>query len=135
MNCMVIDANIVFNAVMKNNGNTYRIIMWDTIHLYAPDFLLFEIEKYQKLFIKKWIRGYRNVINELATHISFISMWEYTNTLLKIEQYMKDIDIKDTPYVTLSHVMNIPLRTNDKTLHKKIDIIQLYSTEDVLQLR
>lgn len=42
---LVIDANIVMSALISSHGKTFDIIFSDRIRLYAPEFLLEEIDK------------------------------------------------------------------------------------------
>ena len=50
---LIIDANILMSALISTQGKTFDLIFNDRIKLFAPEFLIQEIEKYKKEIIKK----------------------------------------------------------------------------------
>ena len=49
---LVIDANVLF-AVLIKSGKTEDLVFSEYIHLFAPEFLFEEFEKYQKYILGK----------------------------------------------------------------------------------
>ncbi|MGE5343211.1 MAG: PIN domain-containing protein [Candidatus Omnitrophota bacterium] len=120
MSKYVIDANILFGAIISTRRIYLEILR--THELYAPDFSLKEIEKYEGLFLKK------TKIKKEELNFFLIKLFEGITILPSILigqeskqralDLCKDIDEKDTPYVALSIELDIPLITNDKKLYR-----------------
>ena len=71
---LVIDANVVF-AVLIKDGESARLFMHEKIHLYAPQYLFEEIEKYSDLLLEKTHRsrdGFREILSILNKRIKFV---------------------------------------------------------------
>ena len=128
---LVIDANILFAALIKN-GLTRKIICNDRIELFAPKFLQEEMLKYI-IYIeqKAKIPNIYIITKELLSTITFIQddqlkdHWSLANDI--------SADIKDTAYVATALALNYPLWSNDKTL-KRIENIKVLNTTEVVEL-
>lgn len=120
MNRYVIDANILFNAIISSKRLYLEIIK--NYDLYAPDFALKEIEKYEEFIFKKTKIGKRELnlfLIKLFQGITILpSILIEKESKQKALALCKDIDEKDIPYVALAIELNIPLITNDKKLYK-----------------
>jgi predicted nucleic acid-binding protein len=53
---LVVDANILFAALIKDS-TTSELMLHEDIHLYAPEFILEEFEKYKELIKRKTNRN------------------------------------------------------------------------------
>lgn len=116
----MIDANILFGAIISSRRIYFEIIK--NFDLYAPDFVLKEIEKYEELILKK-TKVPKNELNsfliKLFKGITILpSIFMAKESREKARELCKDIDEKDTPYITLAIEMDIPFITNDKKLYK-----------------
>ena len=49
---LIVDANILFAALIKQ-GKTDELLFVDHLHLFAPEFILIEFEKYKKEILQK----------------------------------------------------------------------------------
>ncbi|MDQ1350058.1 MAG: hypothetical protein QG657_359 [Acidobacteriota bacterium] len=120
MNRYVIDANILFNAIISSKRLYLEIIK--NYDLYAPDFALKEIEKYEEFIFKKTKIGKRELnlfLIKLFQGITILpSILIEKESKQKALALCKDIDEKDIPYVALAIELNILLITNDKKLYK-----------------
>jgi predicted nucleic acid-binding protein len=122
---LVVDTNILFNYFWKFSI-TRKILMHEDMELFAPEFALEEINKYQKEIMHK------NNLNQeefehtkfnLAIAIKFIPLEEYSKllkTALKISPDPNDID-----FFALAIKLKLPIWSNDAQLKKqnKIEII------------
>lgn len=119
MNKYVIDANILFGAVISSKRIYLEMIK--SADLYAPDFVLKEIEKYEEKLLK------RTKVTKKELNAFLIKLFKGVTILPQLfisreskKQALdlcKDIDEKDTPYIALAIEMDIPLITNDKKLY------------------
>lgn len=120
MNKYVIDSNILFGAMISSRRLYFEIIK--NFDLYAPDFALKEIEKYEELILKK-TKVTKSELNSFLiqlfkgiTILPAIVMDKEAKE--KALELCKDIDEKDTAYVALAIQLDIPFITNDKKLYK-----------------
>ena len=121
---LVVDTNIVFSAILNPQSNIGDLILNNQhlIKIDAPEFLLFEIEKYSTRIetLSKQTKENSLVSKILILNaITFISeelisqkSWE------KAINLTSDIDEDDTPFVALAIEMNSNLWTGDKKLTK-----------------
>ena len=133
MSKYVVDMNIIFNAIINQSWKTFQFIMSNTYKLYTSSFVYFEIAENREVFEKKWIKNYEIVLSILLENIEIVDISEYKEEINNFEKIMAKIDIDDTPYVALAHLLWLPLWTNDKKLKQKINFIKVLNTEDILK--
>ncbi len=92
---IVIDANIIFSALIK--GNPVYIKILNNVDAYAPDFIFMELEKYEKRILRKTSskQRMREIIYKIFKEISIIPKIGLTKTnIKKAYSLCKDIDEK-----------------------------------------
>jgi len=130
---LVIDANILFSALIKNSL-TAELIFEEDLLLYTPEFIVEEFLKYEDLILKKTSRtkeefiGIMHILREIIT---VIPKEEYS-------EFMKEAEIispdeKDVMYFALTLKLKCGIWSNDKKL-KEQDKIKIYSTKEILGL-
>ena len=131
---IVIDANIVMSALISTQGKTFDIIFNDRLKLYAPEFLLKEVDKYKNEIIE------RTRISEtefslflalISSRISFTPYSEFEKQIPLAEKITPDEN--DTEYFALALHLNCGIWTNDAKL-KKQERVKIYTTADILKL-
>ncbi len=130
---LIIDANIVISALISMNGKTRDLIFLNNFSLFAPEYLLEEIEKYKKLIIKKSNLDEESL--KLATSLIFsriklVSFSEFEQLLFKA----KDIcpDPNDIEYFVLALSKKIPIWSDDKAL-KSQSVVKIFSTTELIK--
>ncbi|MGC4130502.1 MAG: PIN domain-containing protein [Bergeyella sp.] len=137
---LVVDANIIFSALLNPKSNVGEILMNfdDEFEFYAPELLVVEldrysekIEKYSKLspkdiqIVKNEVLNTIKVISEeLISEESWRKAWKLT----------QNVDENDTPFIALSIELNAKLWTGDKKLLKEIEQ-QTISTKNLKSLK
>jgi len=129
---LVIDANILFAALIKENI-TSDLLFKNNLHLYAPEFIFAEFEKYRELIKEKTERtdeDFSKLLELFERRITLVPLEE-------IRQFMQDAkkispDIKDAPYFALALKLNIAIWSNDKELKEKQSTVKVYSTEEII---
>ncbi len=135
---IVIDANIIFSALIK--GNPIYIKILNNVDAYAPDFIFIELEKYERRILKKTSnrQKLREIIHKIFKKISIIPKIGLTRAnIKKAYNLCKDVDEKDTPYVALSLELDAYLWTNDKKLVnnlRKKGFSKILTTDDLLKI-
>lgn len=127
----VVDANIIFAALIKENLN-YKFFFLKDIHLYSPDFILIEIEKHRELIIEKSEHNdFEDVLEILKRRITLVPSENFKEYLKEAESISPDE--ADVSYLALALKLKIPILSNDKDL-KKQNKVKVYSTQDMLNL-
>lgn len=130
---LVIDANVLFAALIKNNKTT-ELLFKDKFHLFAPEYLLEEFMNHREEIEIKSDRPtdeFFEVIEILKKRISFIPYYDFKNYINRAKQMTPDPD--DTEYVALALSIKASIWSNDKAL-KKIHGITVYSTADLIKI-
>ena len=128
---LVIDANILFSVLIKK-AKTEELLFKDTLHLFAPEFLFDEFEKYRKLIKDKTNRNDRDfdrLMRILREKIKVIPNEETEKFISKAKAICPDE--KDVDYFALAMKLNCSVWSNDKALknQRHIDVI---STEELI---
>ncbi len=129
---LVIDSNIFFAALLKESGTSDILFKHK---LYAPEFIFEEFKKY-KNYLKEKTRRTEENFNELfhlfERNVTLIPKEEIVIFIEKAENISPDA--KDIPYLALALKLKCGLWSNDKDLKEKQDMIQVYSTEELIKL-
>jgi len=117
MKKLVLDANVVFSVLIRGNIKIAEFIKENEI--YAPDYILLELNKYEKRIIKKTnVRGFKELIIEIFKEITIVPMiYIDKENRDKAREICKDTDIEDAPYIALVlEFGDATLITRDKKL-------------------
>jgi predicted nucleic acid-binding protein len=130
---LVIDSNILFAALIKV-GSTSDLLFSDKFRFYAPQFIFEEFEQYKELLISKTKRSdhdFNKLIGLFKRRITIIPKKEVDPFIDKAKEISPDI--KDVPYVALALKLNAAIWSNDKDLKEKLNVVKVYSTEEVMK--
>lgn len=117
---LVVDTNLIFSALLSNSSNIREILLDEAFTFYAPNYIISEIFahqrkmlKYTKLKESDFFLIFNLIVENIRfTSLDFISL---KNRQMAYD-FCVDIDIKDTPFVSLALELEIPLWTGDKKL-------------------
>jgi predicted nucleic acid-binding protein len=127
---LVIDANVLFSALIKNSL-TAEIIFEEDIIPSAPEFVIEEFLKYEDLILKKTSRTreeFIQIMHMLKDIITVVPKEEYSKFIGEAEKFSPDE--KDVMYLALALKLKCAVWSNDKRL-KQQDRVKVYSTEDL----
>jgi predicted nucleic acid-binding protein len=130
---LVVDANIIFSALIRH-GVTAKLLFVDNLHLYAPEFLLDEVQKHHKYLSNRTHRSkeeFGRVFEVFKRRIVFIPE-DYVKTYLKKADKISP-DPDDSIYFAAALKMNISIWSNEKRL-KRQDRIKIYTTPQLYDL-
>ena len=115
----IIDANVIFSALIS--GKEILVRLFENNTLYAPDFILVEIDKYKTVILKKSkmpLENLQDFIQRLFQQVTIMPALYITDeNKQKAMELCEDVDIKDTAYIALSLEMNLSVVTRDKKLY------------------
>lgn len=119
---IVVDTNIVFSALLNPVGKIGKILIHSRKHFqfYTCDFLKVELLKH-RVKLLKLTRLTSEELNELeflvTRNIAFINEELIPEeTMVATEAVLANIDLNDTPFVSLTKHLNARLWTGDKVL-------------------
>lgn len=117
---IIVNANIVFSAILNTNGKIATILSNNAIKCIAPNFLKTEIRKYHKKLAKSAklnIDEIQEIEYYIFQHLVFISEEQIEETYWKkAYDLVKDIDENDTSYIAYALKFKCKLWTGDKKL-------------------
>ena len=129
---LVIDANILFAALIKDSSTT-QLLINDNLQLFAPEFLFEEFAKYKDYILKKTHRAkenFKEFYNLLEQKITIISKDVIDPFLEQADEISPDP--KDTVYLALCLAINSDFWSNDKKLKEKQDLVEILTTEEII---
>ena len=134
---LVVDADILFAALIKDNSITRELITSDIFNIYCPEFVFNELKKYEKFIISKREKNnqlltYKEAVKTLLYFVKVIPTEYYEDKIKEAYEIMKEIDEKDTHYVALALELNCPIWSNDNDL-KKQNKVKVYNTKELLE--
>jgi len=127
----VIDANIIFAALIKDNVTRF-ILFRDSVRIFAPEFIFSEIEKYSDEICEKSGKSKDDLdeaLNVIMRRITIIPKEEMQPFLAKAREFSPDP--KDVSYLALALKLKIPVWSNDRILKEKQGIVEIYNTNEV----
>lgn len=129
----VVDSNILFTYFWENS-TTRTLIKNKELDLYAPDFALDEIKKYEseiKRKAKLTKEAFNSIRVDLAMQITFIYLDEYKEFLQQAAGLIEDAN--DIDFLALALQQECPLWSHDKGL-KRQDKVKVLGTREVIEL-
>jgi len=131
---LVIDANIIFAALIKEN-KTHELIFNEKLNLFTTEFFLIELEKHIKELQEKTEKSEADIsklLYILKRKIMFIPLEELLPYLDEAESISPDSD--DVAYIALALKLNCGIWSNDRKLKENQERIKIYSTLDLIRL-
>ena len=131
---LIIDANILMSALISANGKTCDLIFNDRIKLFAPDFLLDELEKHENEILSKSGLSeseFKLFLSLISSRIEFFSYLEFKR-FISISKKISP-DPNDTEYFALALRLSCGIWSNDKKL-KEQDQVKIYSTSELIKI-
>lgn len=131
---LIIDANVLMSALIATEGKTYDLIYNDRIKLFAPEYLMEELEKHKSEILTKSglsESDFELFLSLISSRIESISKSEFAVFASKAEELTPDPN--DAEYFALALKYNCAIWSNDKRL-KSQDKVRVYSTAELLKL-
>jgi len=131
---LVIDANIIFAALIKESYS-YHFLFEQQFQLFAPEYLLEEIETHSEELLQKTQRTpkeFFEVLEILKRMITFVPLEKLVPYLEQAEEISPDK--YDLAYFALALKLNCAIWSNDKEMKEKQNKIKVYSTHELIQL-
>jgi len=127
---LVLDANILFSAVIKN-GKTAELLTSDKLDLITPEFILSEFSKYKQELLIKTHRSpeeFAKFLLIIQDKVDIIPSLESKPFLKQAESLSPDP--KDLQYFAVALKYNCAIWSNDKIL-KEQKGIKVFSTSEL----
>ena len=114
---LIIDANIFIAALISPRGHTADLFFLDALRLYAPEFLLEEIDEHEEEIVLKTGLSevkFHQAVTFLRTQIRFVPVIEFLSFLPRAKEISPDVD--DVAYFALALKQRCSLLSNNKLL-------------------
>jgi len=122
---VVVDTNVLFAALRKNQTSIRRQLERSDVRFYAPHFLIVEIFKHKERIIqssKISPEETHELLTGLLQHIEFVNESVIsTENMITAYRLCHDIDEKDTPFVALTIALDGELWTRDEELKQGLE--------------
>jgi predicted nucleic acid-binding protein len=122
------------SALIATEGKTYDLIFNDRIRLFAPEFLMEELEKYKSEILSKSKLSeadFELFLSLVSSEIKFISGSEFERFIHKAKEITPDPN--DTEYFALALKLECSIWSNDKKL-KSQNKVRVYSTTELMKI-
>lgn len=133
---LVIDSNRIMAGLIKDS-QTRKIIFNEEFNFIAPDYIITEIEKYRQHLIEKsklTDREFDIILLSILEKIELIPSDVFIDQLELAEEIMKDIDIKDSPFLALGlAVKTSGIWSEDKDFDRQ-DKLKRFSTKELYNM-
>lgn len=130
---LVIDANVFIAALISPHGHTACLFFLDFLRLYAPEFLLDELEKHkEEISAKAGLseEDFRRASAILEARVKFVSLTELIVFFPSAKRISPDPD--DMAYFALALKLCCPLWSNDGQLKSQPEV-KVFSTSELIQ--
>ena len=130
---LVIDANVLFSALIKDSF-AYNLLFGGSFHLFTPEYIFTELEKYKEEILKKTERTteeFFRLLETLKRRIVIFPLEELVPYVEEAENITPDPD--DVAYFALALKLNCAIWSNDKKL-KEQNKIKVYNTHELSKI-
>ena len=134
MKLVVIDANIIFAALLNPRGTNCDLIFSPVLEFISPEFLEAELKKHLPLIIQKSGRSeieVKTALDLILSRIKIIPDLEYERYRKQAHVFSPDPD--DSEYFAVALKFDCLLWSNDKKL-KEQGKVKVLSTSELLQI-
>ena len=131
---LVIDANVVVSALLADKGGTRSLMLSSDLRLFAPDFLLCELEEHKDEILEKSgisLEEFGLALSIVSSRIKFVPLQEFEQSLSEASQICPDPD--DTEYLALALARKIHLWSDDRRLKRQARVL-VYSTRELFTI-
>jgi len=117
---VVVDTNIIFSALLKTNKIRNTLLESKNVSFYSCNFIFVELFKHKEKLLKLAHNKEEEILTSLEVILKRITLInEETISFLsrkRAYEFVKDIDLKDLPFVALALELDAFLWTGDKKL-------------------
>lgn len=131
---LVVDANIIFSALVAGQGKTHELLFKNSLQLHTPEFLLEELRKHREELTQKTSMPEKEIdlaLSIIFSRINIVTSQQIDNKILQAEKTSPDPD--DSEYFALAMTLKCPIWSNDKKL-KQQDTIKIINTTELIEL-
>ena len=131
---LVIDANVLYSALIKEDSFTYTLLFNEKFHLFTPEYIFTELEKHKEEILEKTDRTaeeFFRLFEILKRRIVIVPLEELVFYVKEAERLTPDPD--DMTYFALALKLNCAIWSNDKKL-KEQNKIKVYNTHELSKI-
>jgi predicted nucleic acid-binding protein len=133
---IIIDTNVLIGALIRDSHIRQLIILSNSPLLYL-EIMLHEIRKHKGLILEKSgmdEESYDKLLTKLLSYISLVPTEQLTEHLPDAKEVMKDIDIKDAPFIAAALAYEDSVIWSDDAHFKMQRQITAYTTKEITKI-
>ncbi len=133
---IILDANVLIGALIRDS-HIRRLIILSNIPLLYPEIMLHEVRKYEGLILEKSGMDeefYGKLLTKLLSYITLVPTEQLTEHLPEAKEVMKDIDIKDAPFIAVALASEDAVIWSDDAHFKMQKRITAYTTTEITKI-
>lgn len=130
---LVIDANVLFSALIKNSF-AYNLLFSGSFHLFTPEYIFTELEKYKEEILRKTERTgeeFFRLLENLKRRIVIVPLEELIPYVDEADKLTPDPG--DMAYFALALKLNCAIWSNDKKLRDQ-NKVKVYNTHELSKI-
>jgi len=130
---LIVDANVIISILVSPSGKTCELFFSEKFILYAPEYLIEEIEKHKLEILEKSKiskEEFERLLTLVSANIEFISFIEFKDFISEACKICPDPN--DIEYLALSLKLKCSLWSNDKKL--KNELVKVFTTSEILKM-
>ena len=134
MRDIVIDTNVLIAGILKDS-TTRRLLDSKNINFYIPEFAFEEIIKHKLELLNKSELSeneFDELLNLIIENINVIPFEEIKPYIGKAKEIMKNIDLKDAPFIACALYLKSGILSFDEDF-KKQDSVRLFDINDLIE--
>ncbi len=132
---VVIDTNVLIASLLKDSV-TRKLLSSNNINFYIPEFSINEIEKYKLYLIDKSELSkdeFDELFELIIQNINIIPYEDVKNYIPQAMEIMKDIDIKDSPFIACALYLKCGIFSYDEDFQRQ-SVVKLYKISELLEI-
>lgn len=130
---LILDTNILFSG-MNNSSIAWRLLSWEEIEFFAPDFILKEILEHKEECQEKFNLteyDFKVKMEWISQNIKLYPLESFKAEIEEALALVKDLD--DAPFLALALHLKIPVWSNDNHFKQQEKVI-VYNTAELIDL-
>lgn len=133
---IILDTNILIAALIRD-AHIRKLIILSPFPLFFPEIMLQEIREHKKIILKKNgmnEKSYEHFLNTLLNYLTLIPDEQLKKHLPEATTVMKNVDIKDAPFIAAALCYIDMVIWSDDTDFKRQHRILIYTTKEITHL-
>lgn len=131
---LAIDTNVLISALVADS-KTRKLILESDHEFYSPDYLEIEVREHEDELIEKsglTDSDFKSLWTLLFDEIEVVPREVYSEELEESREIMKEIDVKDAPFLACALAKDAKVWSDDKHFQKQ-DLVAVVKSSELIR--